>query len=48
MLAVKSILGSNVRMRSQPLDLVEIQGTIEQISVAKCRQAANIVRSYTQ
>jgi inosine triphosphate pyrophosphatase len=40
---VKSILGDMVDLQSQSLDLVEIQGTIEDISADKCRRAAEIV-----
>lgn len=43
LVVVKAILGDSVNLRSQSLDLVEIQGTIEQISVDKCRKAANLV-----
>jgi inosine triphosphate pyrophosphatase len=41
---VKAILGDTVDLQSQALDLVEIQGTIEQISADKCRRAAEAVR----
>lgn len=40
---VKAILGDTVDLQSQSLDLVEIQGTIEEISVDKCRRAAEAV-----
>jgi inosine triphosphate pyrophosphatase len=40
---VQAILGSVVYLQSQSLDLVEIQGTIEEISVDKCRRAAELV-----
>ena len=40
---VKAILGDTVDLQSQSLDLVEIQGTIEEISVDKCRRAAEVV-----
>ena len=40
---VKAILGDVVRLQSQSLDLTEIQGTIEDISIDKCRRAAAIV-----
>lgn len=40
---VKAILGESVRVTSRSLDLVEIQGTIEEISVDKCRRAAAAV-----
>ncbi|KAI9721478.1 MAG: hypothetical protein M1812_002240 [Candelaria pacifica] len=41
---VKAMLGSDINLQSQKLDLVEIQGTIEQISVDKCRRAADLVK----
>lgn len=41
----KAILGDTVDLQSQSLDLPEIQGTIEEISVDKCRRAANAVGS---
>ncbi|KAK2628592.1 hypothetical protein QTJ16_001695 [Diplocarpon rosae] len=40
---VKAILGDTVDLQSQALDLVEIQGTIEEISADKCRRAAAVV-----
>ena len=42
---VVAILGDVVHLQSQSLDLTEIQGTIEEISLDKCRRAAVIVRS---
>jgi inosine triphosphate pyrophosphatase len=42
---VKAILGDTVDLHSQSVDLIEIQGTIEEISIDKCRRAADIVRS---
>lgn len=44
---VKAILADVVDLQSQSLDLIEIQGTIEEISTDKCRRAAEIV-SYFQ
>ncbi|KAL6800041.1 inosine triphosphate pyrophosphatase-like protein [Trichoderma sp. SZMC 28012] len=44
LLVVKAILGDTVNLQSQTLDLVEIQGTIERISVDKCRRAADAVQ----
>lgn len=41
---VKAILGHVVDLQSQSLDLVEIQGTIEEISADKCRRAAYAVQ----
>ena len=43
LIEVKAILGDKVDLQSQALDLVEIQGTIEEISAHKCRTAAEIV-----
>lgn len=40
---VKAILGDVIDLQSQALDLVEIQGTIEEISADKCRRAAAAV-----
>lgn len=40
---VKAILGDIVPLKSQSLDLTEIQGTIEEVSKDKCRRAAAIV-----
>ena len=40
---VQAILDNVVPLKSRSLDLVEIQGTIEEISIDKCRRAATIV-----
>lgn len=40
---VIDILGDVVDLRSHSMDLTEIQGTIEEISIDKCRRAANAV-----
>jgi len=40
---VHAILGHIIPLRSQSLDITEIQGTIEDISRDKCRRAAEIV-----
>lgn len=40
---VQAILGHVVELSSQALDLVEIQGTIKEISSDKCRRAAEAV-----
>jgi inosine triphosphate pyrophosphatase len=40
---VQAILGDAVNLKCQSIDLVEIQGTIEEISVDKCRRAAEVV-----
>ena len=41
---VKAILDGLVPLKSQSLDLTEIQGTIEDVSKDKCSRAAAIVR----
>ena len=43
LLEVKAILGESVDLTSQALDLIEIQGTIEEVSADKCRRAAEAV-----
>ncbi|KAL9640481.1 MAG: hypothetical protein Q9164_000231 [Protoblastenia rupestris] len=40
---VQAILDNVVPLKSRSLDLVEIQGTIEEISIDKCRRAATII-----
>ena len=40
---VETILQNVVPLKSQSLDLTEIQGTIEEISKDKCQRAAAIV-----
>ncbi|RFU35884.1 hypothetical protein B7463_g422, partial [Scytalidium lignicola] len=40
---VKAILGDIVDLQSQSIDLVEIQGTIEEVSLDKCRRAAETI-----
>lgn len=37
---------TGVELRSQAIDLPELQGTIEEISRDKCRRAANAVSRY--
>jgi len=45
---VQTILSSTpVRLRSQAIDLLEIQGTIEEISQHKAKTAAEAVRTCT-
>jgi len=41
---VQAILGDTISLSSTPLDIVEIQGTIEEITIDKCRRAAEEVR----
>lgn len=45
---VIAIMGDVVHLQSQSLDLTEIQGTIEEISLDKCRRAAVIVGRFIQ
>lgn len=40
---VKAILGDAVSLTSKAVDLPEIQGSIEEISIAKCKSAADSV-----
>ena len=40
---VQSIIGSVIPLKNQSLDLVEIQGSIEEISKDKCRRAGEKV-----
>ena len=43
LIEVKAILGDAVSLKSQSLNLTEIQGNIEEIVLDKCRRAAEIV-----
>lgn len=43
---VQAILGNAVDLKNQSLDLIEIQGTIEEVSTDKCRRAAHLVWDY--
>ena len=43
---VQEILGHVLPIKSQVLDITEIQGTIEEISLDKCRRAAAIVGTF--
>lgn len=42
---VKAILEPAIRVESQAIDIEEIQGTIEEVTEAKCRKAAEAVSS---
>ncbi|RKF62695.1 Inosine triphosphate pyrophosphatase [Erysiphe neolycopersici] len=44
LLEVTQILGDLVELKSQPLELCEIQGSIEEISRDKCRRAAEKIQ----
>lgn len=37
---VKAILEPTIEVRSQALDLIEVQGTLEEVTIAKCKSAA--------
>ena len=45
---VTAILKGVIDLKNETLDLPEIQGTIEEISKAKCKTAAEIVRMRSQ
>ena len=40
---VKAILEPAIEVRSQALDLIEVQGTVEEVTIDKCRRAAELV-----
>lgn len=40
---VKAILEPEIEVRSEPLDLEEVQGTLEEVTESKCRRAAELV-----
>lgn len=40
---VTAILEPDIEVRSQSLDLEEVQGTIEEVTESKCRRAADLV-----
>jgi inosine triphosphate pyrophosphatase len=41
---VKAILEPAIEVRSQNVDLEEVQGTVEEVTRAKCRKAVDTVR----
>lgn len=41
---VKAILEPSITVSSQSLDLPELQGTLEEVTMAKCRTAADLVK----
>jgi inosine triphosphate pyrophosphatase len=43
LLEVQAILGDTVELKSQNLDLLEIQGTVEEVTIDKCKRAADMV-----
>jgi len=42
---VQAILEGVIELRNQNVDLVEIQGTVEEVTTDKCRRAAEAVSS---
>ena len=42
---VLAVLEPGIEVRNQALDLVEIQGEMEEVTRDKCRRAAEIVRA---
>ncbi|KYK58530.1 hypothetical protein DCS_05547 [Drechmeria coniospora] len=40
---VKAILEPAIEVNSRPLDLDEVQGSIEEVTISKCRRAAELV-----
>lgn len=40
---VKAILEPEIEVLSQPIDLEEMQGTLEEVTESKCRRAAELV-----
>lgn len=40
---VKAILEPAIQVENQALDLLEIQGTLEEVTLDKCRRAADLV-----
>jgi len=44
LIEIEAMLGDKIELKSQNLDLVEIQGTIEEISTDKCRRAAELIK----
>lgn len=43
---VKAILEPAIQVESQTLDLIEVQGTVEEVTLDKCRRAADLVGLY--
>jgi inosine triphosphate pyrophosphatase len=41
---VRAILQPAIQVESQTLDLIEIQGTLEEVTLDKCRRAADLVK----
>lgn len=43
---VQAILEGVIELRNQNVDLIEIQGTVEEVTLDKARRAAEAVRSF--
>jgi inosine triphosphate pyrophosphatase len=43
LIEVKAILEPAIQVENQELDLIEIQGTLEEVTLDKCRRAADLV-----
>lgn len=41
---LRDILGDTIQVKNTPLDLIEIQGSSQDIALDKCRRACHIVR----
>ena len=46
LIEVKAILEPAIQVENQELDLIEIQGTLEEVTIDKCRRAADLVITY--
>lgn len=42
---VKAILEPEIEVRSHSIDLEEVQGSVEEVTLSKCQRAADIVSS---
>ena len=42
---VKAILEPAIQVDSKTLDLAEVQGTLDEVTLDKCRRAADLVRT---
>jgi inosine triphosphate pyrophosphatase len=43
LIEVKAILQPEIEVRNQELDLEEVQGTVEEVTISKCRRAAELI-----
>lgn len=44
---VQAVLDGIVELKSEALDLLEIQGTVEEVTLDKCKRAADLVCCFT-